>query len=285
MFGYVTAFPDKMSEEDRKTYQGYYCGLCSALGEKYGLPGKLVLTYDMVFLALLQNALTEEPERSESAFCLHKGKRTERIHAEALSFAADMTVLLAFHNLSDKVYDSKDKKAAVLRSLLKSAHKKAARQYPEKEAALLSYTKALRQIESENDENPDAGANLTGEMVSSVFTEKEDEFSKYLRPMFYYLGKFIYLADAWDDLEDDLMCGQYNPYSSLSGDPALMEKVRNHLELVLGECASYFEMLPIFRHREILRNILYAGVWMHFAKTAEERKNEEKDSKRLNDVL
>ena len=48
-----------------------------------------------------------------------------------------------------------------------------------------------------------------------------------------------------------------------------------HLESVMGEAAASFEKLPIFRHREILRNILYAGVWLGYQKAVKERKEKE----------
>ena len=34
-----------------------------------------------------------------------------------------------------------------------------------------------------------------------------------LRRMGFYLGKFIYLLDAYDDVEKDVKSGNYNPFS------------------------------------------------------------------------
>lgn len=38
------------------------------------------------------------------------------------------------------------------------------------------------------------------------------------------------------------------------------------LLLMIGECTDAFERLPLVEHMEILRNILYSGVWVRFGK-------------------
>ena len=53
MFGYVHISPDKLSGEERARYQACYCGLCHTLGERYGACARMILSYDLVFLAVL----------------------------------------------------------------------------------------------------------------------------------------------------------------------------------------------------------------------------------------
>ena len=40
----------------------------------------------------------------------------------------------------------------------------------------------------------------------------------------------------------------------------------------ISECADEFEMLPIEKNVEILRNILYMGIWQKFADIKEKRR-------------
>jgi hypothetical protein len=40
--------------------------------------------------------------------------------------------------------------------------------------------------------------------------------------------------------------------------------VRDALTGVVAEAAQAFEVLPLLRDADILRNILYAGVWMRY---------------------
>ena len=53
MFGYVHISPDKLTEEESARYRACYCGLCHTLGRRYGLAARMILNYDLVFLAML----------------------------------------------------------------------------------------------------------------------------------------------------------------------------------------------------------------------------------------
>ena len=57
MFGYVTANKPELKIREFARYKGYYCGLCHALNEDYGLFGRLTLNYDMTFLVMLLSDL------------------------------------------------------------------------------------------------------------------------------------------------------------------------------------------------------------------------------------
>lgn len=53
MFGYVRPAADRLTEEQEACFRAAYCGLCHTLGERYGLPGRMILNYDLTFLAML----------------------------------------------------------------------------------------------------------------------------------------------------------------------------------------------------------------------------------------
>ena len=278
MFGYLTAYQDRLSPEDRQIYQGYYCGLCRTLSEKYGRKSALILAYDPVLLAILYTDLYEGPEDRSERRCFYKGAKVPLIRTESLGFAADINLMLAWHNYSDQVYDSRKKQALRALRFLQREYRETAEVYPEKDRILREYMEALHDCERRDPDNPDEAANLTGEMCREVFLLREDEYAKYLRPMFFYLGKFIYLLDAFSDLPRDERSGSYNPYKKLNARPDCTELVRTHLESVMGACTDAFEKLPLIKYREILTNILYAGVWIGFRKAAKEREEKETDN-------
>ena len=95
-----------------------------------------------------------------------------------------------------------------------------------------------------------------------------------------YLGKFIYLCDAYEDVEKDMKTGSYNPLRNWYGNPGFEERCRGILVLMMSECSREFEKLPILEHAGILRNILYSGVWYRFEKVRGEREAAEKAGKR-----
>ena len=53
MFGYINVNGAQLSEENKKIYQSYYCGLCRKLKEFCGKKGQALLNYDMTFLVVL----------------------------------------------------------------------------------------------------------------------------------------------------------------------------------------------------------------------------------------
>jgi len=271
MFGYLTPYKKQLSEGDQASYGAYYCGLCETLGNRFGTKSELILQYDLVFLAILYNGLYEDEDPSHTALCPVKLKKKERKQAPSLGYAADMNLLLAYHNFRDQARDSGSVTAKTAVKALKKDYEKTAEDYPRQREAVERYMRKLAAWEKAPADNPDEAANYTGEMLSEVFLMKEDEFARYLRPMFFSLGKFIYLIDAFCDIGDDEKSGNYNPYGTIARDADLNEKVQRHLESIMSECASYFEMLPIFKYRDILRNIIYSGVWTAFYAAVKKR--------------
>ena len=50
------------------------------------------------------------------------------------------------------------------------------------------------------------------------------------------------------------------------------ERTRQLLIMMLAEACREFEKLPIIRHGDILRNILYSGVWCRFESVSKKRR-------------
>ena len=50
MFGYININQKELSEESKKIYQAYYCGLCQKLKTNCGTKGQMLLSYDLTFL-------------------------------------------------------------------------------------------------------------------------------------------------------------------------------------------------------------------------------------------
>ena len=96
--------------------------------------------------------------------------------------------------------------------------------------------------------------------------------------MGFYLGKFIYLLDAYEDVYEDRKKGRYNPFTIKCDDPDFEEEVRTILTMMMAECSREFEKLPILDNVEILRNIIYSGVWYRYEAVNQKRANQLKNS-------
>ena len=80
------------------------------------------------------------------------------------------------------------------------------------------------------------------------------------------MGKFIYLMDAYEDVDKDEKKNAYNPLRNLKKDNQKDFETLTRLMMtsMMSECAKSFERLPIILHADILRNILYSGVWTKY---------------------
>ncbi len=113
---------------------------------------------------------------------------------------------------------------------------------------------------------------LFGNIMAEIFAYRHDEWESSLRKIGFFLGKFIYLMDAYDDVEKDIKSGSYNPFKkAYLDDPAFADDCRSLLTLMMSECSREFEQLPILLHAEILRNVLYSGVWSRYTAVTSER--------------
>lgn len=267
MFGYIYINQKDLSKESKKQYQAYYCGLCQVLRKSSGVKGQMLLNYDMTFLIILLTGLYELTNQTEEFICpLHPGRKKEAWINEASQYASDMNVLLSYHNLIDDWKDDKNYPKHVISLMLKKDYQRISRKYPRQTAAVENYMRLLDMLEKKREDNIDAISGLTGEMLGEIFAWKNDVWAEELHCLGFYMGKFIYLMDAYEDLDKDNKKKEYNPFSELAkktpGDFETLSKLI--LTSMMSECAKSFERLPILQHADIIRNILYSGVWSRY---------------------
>ena len=191
-------------------------------------------------------------------------------------YAADMTVLLTYYQCLDAWHDEKKIIPRAEAVLLKRARDRVAKDYPRQAQAVADYVAKLDEVEERKDPNIDLGAGLTGQMLAELFVCKEDEWSPTLRELGFWLGKFIYLMDAAEDVERDRKNGCYNPLllqEELAdrGEEGFREYCELLLTSMMGECAQAFERLPLLLYGDLLRNIVYSGVWCRYELMKEKR--------------
>lgn len=276
MFGYVTASKPELKMKDFYKYKAYYCGLCKVLREKYGFLGQLTLTYDMTFLVILLHSLYESDMNFEEHRCVvHPAKKQKMLYNEITEYAADMNIVLTYFHFADDWKDEKSKAGLVGVRAFRKTYLEIEKKYPKKCRIIRSCLKKLQACEEQKEENIDITARYFGELMAELLTYRQDVWTKTLRRMGFYLGKFIYILDAYDDVEQDLESGSYNALISLYGEPDFDERCKEMMTYVLAECTSQFERLPCIEDADILRNILYVGVWEKYDKKQLEKNKEE----------
>lgn len=267
MFGYINVNSQELSEENKRIYQSYYCGLCRSLRQFCGKKGQALLNYDMTFLVVLLTGLYEPKTVSEDFTCaVHPVKRRTYSANAVQNYAAQMNVLLAYYNLVDDWKDKKSYTKKTLASMLRKDYERVEQAYPRQTEAVENYIARLWEYEKNRETNIDLVAGLTGEMLGELFAWKEDEWYEELKTLGFYMGKFIYLMDAYEDFEEDVRRDSYNPLRCLSTEDEQQFETLCRLMMtsMMSECAKSFERLPILLYADILRNILYSGVWSRY---------------------
>ncbi len=275
MFGYMTLSNEGMTKERQQRYEQYYCGLCRALGQRHGQRARMTLSNDMTFLYILLSSLYEPEQQQGLGRCLpHPVHQRAYMLSEGAGYCADMNIALAYHKGLDDWKDDHSLAGRGEAKLLEKAYRKVEALYPEKCAAIEACLKSIGVAEQARRMEPDEPANLTAQMLGQIFRYQEDYWADTLEAMGAALGRFIYLMDAYDDLPADLRRKRYNPLAVYAKQEDYEEFCKDSLSLLMGECTAVFETLPLVMDVDILRNILYSGIWARYF--ARRQKNKEK---------
>lgn len=273
MFGYVVMNKPEIRFKDFDLYRSFYCGLCRELREKYGISGQITLTYDMTFVVVLLSALYEPPTQKGTTRCvIHPVCKQPVRKNAATEYGADMNVLLTYYKCMDDWEDEKKFAALGYGKILQRKNNRLSRRYPEKAEKIRKLLEKLSQMEKAGETDIDKMSGCFGQIMEEIFAWKKDVWEGSLRRMGFYLGKFIYILDAYDDVEKDVKNGNYNPFAEKYIMKGFDEQVRQLLIMMMAQTCREFEKLPIIKYTDILRNILYSGVWCRFEAIARKRR-------------
>lgn len=275
MFGYIVINKAEMKFKDYDIYHSYYCGLCKRLKDCYGRRGQITLSYDMTFLIVLLTGLYEPETSIDTVNCIAHPFEKHVTRTNVYSdYAASMNLILTYYKCKDDWNDERKKKSYAVMQALSSKIKEINKKYPEKVSRVSANLQKLSILEMENEQNIDLMAGLFGEIMAELFAYRHDEWESSLRKIGFFLGKFVYLMDAYEDVENDIKNGNYNPFKKMfAEDNNFAENIRSLLTLMMAECSREFEKLPILLHTDILRNILYSGVWQKYVLVTQKHNN------------
>ena len=276
MFGYVVMNKPEIKFKDFDMYRSFYCGLCRELKERYGLSGQITLTYDMTFVILLLSGLYEPPTKKGLTRCIVHPVRRQPVRKNAITeYAADMNIFLTYYKCKDDWNDERSILGLAFGKLLERKEKKSEKLWSKKVQTIVSCLDELSELEKENATDIDRVSGCFGRIMAEIFAYREDVWEPTLRRMGFYFGKFIYLLDAYDDVEEDVKKGNYNPFSKDYIIKGFDDRVKSMLMMMMAETCREFEKLPIIKYTDILRNILSSGVWCRFETVSGKRKKEQ----------
>lgn len=292
MFGYVEPDKPELKMREFDIFRGYYCSLCKTIGRRYGQIPRLSLSYDLTFLYILLDATQAFPTGGKRERCIaHPLKKRYMVFSNIFAeYASDMNVILTYYSLRDKWNDEKNLLGGAGSLALKRAFKKVRKRHPDKCASIEGYLEALSTLEKNRCASVDEAAEPFASLMRELFEcgHIKDEYTqKTLGWMGYNLGRWIYLIDAYDDLDKDFKRKSYNPilcqYDFKGEDiKSFKEEVREalnfNLTYSLSEIEKAYSLIDIEKNKEILDNILYSGLIVKTDVILQGRGNHEKES-------
>ena len=266
MFGYVRINKMDLTFREFDYYKGYYCGLCKYLKENHGEVSRLSLNYDITFLIVILTALYKLDSDITYERCIANPlKKKMRIVNEITEYAASMNILLSYYKLEDNLYDDNGIKDKLAYELYKGKLKKAYEKYPQKAEYIKQQLGNLRELEKQESKSIDKVSNTFGNLMGEIFVYKKDEYEQNLRNIGFNLGKYIYILDAYEDLEEDNKKGIYNPFIDyIDKKEELKNKVDRLISMSLGMATKNIEQLNLEFNKSIIDNIIYSGVYLRY---------------------
>lgn len=277
MFGYVRIYKPELKVREYEEYKAVYCTLCKTLGKEYGLFSRLLLSYDATFYVLLRDCTAEKQapqyKKGRCPFNPAKVCRYQIDCAESYRAAAALTVVLAYHKAKDNRRDAKGLKkaaAALACAFLRASYKKAAKRYPRFAEIAEGAMQKQQALETQRCDSADRAADPSASALAALCTADmpAGEQRRVAERIAYCVGRWVYLMDAYDDMETDWKTGGYNPFllqyavasrEDLRRDD-VQEGILRSIYMTENEAATTLALLSGGVHRTILENILCDGL-------------------------
>ncbi len=285
MFGYVKPYTPELRMKEYELYRAIYCGLCREMGRVTGQLSRLSLSYDFAFLAALRLLATENiPEVKSGRCAAHPVKKRHFLTScDELTYCAAASAYLMGGKLDDDLADEggvKRLRALLAKPFVGGMIKSASEAVRDGESLRFAIEKSLSDLanlEAGGSSSVDSVAECFGQLCGNVFSAGLPERSRrILYEIGFSVGKFIYVADAADDLTVDVKHGKYNPIAKLYGEAAteerngkvymtdaVAESLYTATLLELKRCEGALELLCDGGDRDIAslcRNIVYLGL-------------------------
>lgn len=310
MLGYVKIDKGELKVREYEVYTGYYCGVCKSIGRRYGQLPRMVLSYDAAFLAILLASLSDESDTPVQEHCIAHPviKKKTVIRNRAIDYAGDVMLILAWYKLADDAADEGKAYAKPVMLMMKRIFRRLNSLYPELCSSIENHLSVLSALEREKCASIDMAAEAFSKIMEDIFTEglravygseppqqkppgdrgdpgisgmqddrtysrtsPSNDTRELLARAGYHLGKWVYMIDAVDDIEENIESGAYNPLLFRFKFDAANETadefrariepdLRFNLYHYLAMLSRCTDSLDIRKNAGIIENVIYFGL-------------------------
>lgn len=268
MFGYINPDSPYLFKKDEILYKAMYCGMCKSIGEGCGSFSKTALTYDIAFMSALLHNVAGCDVKIENKRCgLHIFKRRPMAKPDDLSVLLGcVNTALAYYKLLDDKADG-DKKGA-FSFAYKRGFKRVLKKHPEVAEIIKRQTEAQRSLEKADckiiEEACEPTARMMRELSRYCLGQSATESTDGLT---YALGKWVYLADAFDDYDKDVKKRRYNVLYNAFGEPSKAEAVQTNADEInflfnalFAEMRTHLASIKFHFNHDLTDNIILRGI-------------------------
>ena len=272
MFGYIKCDKPEMKVKEYEVYKGLYCSLCRAMLRHFGIISTLTLSYDIAFLVLMRLSFEKVIPDFRGGRCpFNPAKKCNYCNNadSEMKYAAAVSMMMFYHKVKDNIKDSSFYKKVLMYLILPYAflkNRKAERMYSELGVLIAGSMKRQAEKESKSTASPDEAAHESADALGKILSYGLDDKDGNIYRFGYGVGKWVYLCDAADDLNDDLKAGSYNVFVNMlslekgekltSGDCLIIERCLN---MSCAMAAESFEETKEKTLVPIVQNIIYSG--------------------------
>lgn len=269
MYGYITPIKNELSQADFCLYRSFYCGMCVATKHMFGQLPRLATNYDMAFLSVLLCDYAQENVAFYTCRCICNPKKKAVVCQNGLfEKLTALNVLLAYQKANDDVLDGGGLKKRFARRVLKKHYLRAAAMLPEADGIVRAEYERLRALEKQNAQGVDRVADCFASMMQKLGKSITGDADERLGRLLYNVGKFVYLADALDDVDEDFRKKRYNPLlAALGGYENRRQFIEDHraeltfmLASTVNRAIECFNAIEFKGAHDLLKNVLCRGL-------------------------
>lgn len=270
MQGYLRPYIPELTIRDYNTYMQYARGVRRQMYKDYGLFASRLLRHDTVVLALLSDSLAGRKATCRTERRISHLFRREPILCQTygIRLAAQMEVILAWHNIMDtpkeRMTPRKALKKALFKAFLWPAYQRAVH-------SSSTFERLLRQERAQEEAQVLSRGHsyvVASEPMSNTFAAiyavaapEDNDTRKIARYIGNCVGRIFYLLEAARRHECDQKQKTYNVFLENGlGQAAALENARRQCIAEVENLAHAYNMLDVKLNRSLLDNIMVLGL-------------------------
>lgn len=272
MFGYIKCDKPEMKVKEYEAYKGLYCSLCRAMKKHFGVLASLTLSYDISFLVLVRLSFGSVVPDFKGGRCPYNPAKRCNFCTNGeddLKYAAAVSMMMLYHKIKDNIADSSFFRRLLMYLIWPYAffkNRKAEKMFPEVGKLISEAMKRQTEKEKSGTAYPDEAAHESADALGKIIAYGKEDADGNIYRFGYGVGKWVYLCDAADDLEDDLKKGSYNVFANMLGlkkgtTPGETDKaaIARSLNMSCAFATESFESIKEKTLIPIVTNIIYSG--------------------------